>query len=166
MRTKPVRRDEVRIKGAGAYIATLPADSVEKDDWGRYVPIKRLWTPLLRSLNRGRKKQSVTCPQPYSYYARTCPYCGRRFFGVYRSTDRLCSDHCVEAVHNQARAARSQRQSQATAQARAAARAGRTCQTCGEPIEARRSTMRFCSTRCRVAAYRQRARSASPGKPR
>jgi hypothetical protein len=38
--------------------------------------------------------------------------------------------------------------------ARAAARSGRSCERCGEPIEAERSTRRFCSVRCRVAAHR------------
>jgi endogenous inhibitor of DNA gyrase (YacG/DUF329 family) len=158
MRTKPVRREEVRVKGAGsrAYIATLPVDSVEKDEWGRYEPIKRLWAPLLRSLRH------ADCPMPYSYHARTCPHCGRKFFGIYRSTDRYCSDRCVETVHSQARAMRSQRQSQATSQARAAARAALTCETCGEPIEAQRATMRFCSTKCRVAAHRQRTAPPDP----
>jgi endogenous inhibitor of DNA gyrase (YacG/DUF329 family) len=38
--------------------------------------------------------------------------------------------------------------------ARAAARSGRRCERCGEPIEAERSAKRFCSVRCRVAAFR------------
>jgi hypothetical protein len=40
------------------------------------------------------------------------------------------------------------------AAARAEARANRKCATCGQPIKAQRSTMKFCSVRCRVAAYR------------
>jgi hypothetical protein len=31
-----------------------------------------------------------------------------------------------------------------------------TCEHCGQPMDALRSTARYCSTRCRVAAYRQR----------
>jgi hypothetical protein len=36
---------------------------------------------------------------------------------------------------------------------RASARAGRVCQRCGAPLAARRATMRFCSTNCRVQAF-------------
>jgi hypothetical protein len=42
--------------------------------------------------------------------------------------------------------------------ARAAARAGRTCPVCGGAVNARRSTARYCSTRCRVAASRARVK--------
>src|SRR5262249_21483229 len=38
-------------------------------------------------------------------------------------------------------------------QARAAARANRKCEVCGQRLKAQRSTMRFCSARCRVAAH-------------
>jgi hypothetical protein len=37
---------------------------------------------------------------------------------------------------------------------RAKARADRTCPVCAGLVEARRSTRRYCSTRCRVAAHR------------
>jgi hypothetical protein len=46
------------------------------------------------------------------------------------------------------------------AEKRAAARAGRGCPVCGEPVHARRSTARYCSTRCRMQAHRD------SGKPR
>jgi hypothetical protein len=42
----------------------------------------------------------------------------------------------------------------ARSKARAVARANRKCETCGKAIKAKRSTMRFCSIRCRVAAHR------------
>jgi len=38
--------------------------------------------------------------------------------------------------------------------ARAAARAGCVCKVCGQPITAARSTRKYCSTKCRVAAHR------------
>jgi len=38
--------------------------------------------------------------------------------------------------------------------ARAAARGGRCCEWCGEPMEAARSTKRFCSSAHRIAAHR------------
>jgi hypothetical protein len=33
----------------------------------------------------------------------------------------------------------------------------RACEACNQPFGARRSTARFCSTRCRVAAHRRRS---------
>jgi len=48
------------------------------------------------------------------------------------------------------------------AQERAAKRAGRTCEHCGKPIVAQRSTRRTCSDACRVAA--RRAKGAVPTK--
>jgi hypothetical protein len=41
-------------------------------------------------------------------------------------------------------------------QRRAAARAGRVCPVCGGQVEARRSTARYCSDKCRVAAHRRK----------
>ncbi|MGH7052954.1 MAG: hypothetical protein ACREFK_03710 [Stellaceae bacterium] len=37
-------------------------------------------------------------------------------------------------------------------------RAGRTCAHCGGPLTVKRRTGRFCSARCRQAAYRRRGR--------
>lgn len=31
------------------------------------------------------------------------------------------------------------------------------CAACGQPIQARRSTMQFCSAKCRMRAHRQRS---------
>jgi hypothetical protein len=45
----------------------------------------------------------------------------------------------------------------ARARSRAQARANRQCEHCGKPIEAARSTKRFCSDLCRVRAYRTAA---------
>jgi hypothetical protein len=42
------------------------------------------------------------------------------------------------------------------AEKRATERAGRSCLFCGGPIDARRSTRHYCSTRCRVAAHAAR----------
>jgi hypothetical protein len=44
----------------------------------------------------------------------------------------------------------------ARAARRLAARAGRVCEHCGAALATRRSTMRFCSTLCRVTAHRRR----------
>jgi hypothetical protein len=47
-------------------------------------------------------------------------------------------------------------------EAQAAARADRSCANpdCNRPIAALRSTMKFCSARCRVAAHREGRRHA------
>jgi hypothetical protein len=38
----------------------------------------------------------------------------------------------------------------------------RGCEWCGDPIESPRPEARYCSTRCRVAAYRDRGASVAP----
>jgi endogenous inhibitor of DNA gyrase (YacG/DUF329 family) len=139
MRKKPITRDEVRF--SGQHITTLPIDSVRKDG-----PIKRLWTPLLCSLNL------TDAPWPFGR-ARECEHCGKKFFRVLSARHRYhsyCSDRCI-------RLARSAAQSERISDARADARADFKCSHCGEPLDARRSTMRFCSTKCRVAAHRRRS---------
>jgi hypothetical protein len=49
------------------------------------------------------------------------------------------------------------------AERRAAARAGRICPVCGERIDAARSTRKFCSTRCRVAAHEAKVKPLKEG---
>jgi endogenous inhibitor of DNA gyrase (YacG/DUF329 family) len=156
MRTKPITRDEVRLSttlycsGLKARITTLPIDSVQKDKQGwRDKPIRPLWAPLLRSLNRKLKPlEPITCPCPDSWNNPcTCEQCGREFLRVHNGSERFCSDRCVNARRSIAAA-------KAVAAARADARDGRECETCGNELDAKRSTRRFCSTRCRVAAHR------------
>jgi hypothetical protein len=169
MRRKPVTRDEIRFNGS--RITTLPSDSVRE---GEYHPeaIKALWEPLLRELNRVqqekwdsnlgvrknlvgagwrggfKKPEPITCPRPDHYYGTcTCQHCGGEFWRVRGSGHLYSSDKCVEL-------ARRSRMVAARSEARAAARAGRTCQHCGKPIEAQRSTRRYCSDHCRVTAHR------------
>jgi hypothetical protein len=76
-----------------------------------------------------------------------CPDCARA-----RHAARLRDwRHATGAVSdNRARDAR-----------RAAARAGRVCERCGTPIDAARSTKRFCSDTCRACAHRERPRQVS-----
>jgi hypothetical protein len=63
-----------------------------------------------------------------------------------------CSDKCVKAAHKVfvAKAVK------ARSEQRAAWRAkyNNECLMCGKPIQARRSTMQYCSIRCRVAMHR------------
>lgn len=179
MRTKPIHRDEIRFNGG--RITTLPIDSVrESKSSFRPEPIKRLWAPLLRSLNRARRKtwekykkdwdqqrgeamkqgvwgfkeprppEPVRYPYPAIYGShQECRHCGREFLRVHWSGHAFCSDRCASR-------ARSTAQSRAKSSARARKRAEQKCLRCGAPLKAQRSTMRFCSTRCRVAAHRAR----------
>jgi endogenous inhibitor of DNA gyrase (YacG/DUF329 family) len=137
MRSKPVQRHEVRFDGS--QITTLPADSLRQGEYGREANPK-LWAPLLRELK-------VKEPWPYSRGKAKCQHCGCQFYWVPNRRSRYCSDQCANAVRSAAFV-------KARSEARAAARANRKCETCGKPIKAQRSTMRFCSIRCRVAAHR------------
>jgi hypothetical protein len=62
---------------------------------------------------------------------------------------------CQSLAYAPKRAAHRAELIKARSEERADARAYRECETCGKPIEANRSTMRFCSVRCRVAAHRK-----------
>jgi hypothetical protein len=166
MRTKPIRRDEIRCCWD---IETMPANGMCKGRDGDLVPITKLWAPLLRALDQERKEtweswpphlkgdrpEPITVPAPYRKWR--CRHCGRAFYNADKGPRRngsvplYCSDKCVAAVRSAAMAPAVK----ARSIARAKARAGRKCETCGEPIEAQRSTMRFCSVRCRVAAHRR-----------
>jgi hypothetical protein len=182
MRTKPIRRDEVRFDGS--RITTLPRNSVRLDKWGDPQPIRKLWAPLLRALDRAQRvafakrvaewdspaavanrdasmqagigawafkrpepPPSITTPRPLWGDPHTCCQCRKEFYRVQRSGRTCCSDKCAQAAHT---AAVVQRRSAA----RAAKRADLECAVCGKRLQARRSTMRFCSVRCRVAAHR------------
>jgi hypothetical protein len=167
-RTKPVTRDEIRC---GYRIETMPANSMHKNRDGDLEPIADLWAPLLRSLDQERKQdwegwvkagldsadrppEPITVPHPY--YKRICRHCGRAFYKADKGPRQnggvplYCSDKCVAAVHSAAM----RPIVKARSQARAAARANRKCATCGKPIKAQRSTMRYCSVKCRVSAHR------------
>ena len=137
MRRKPVTRDEVRFDGE--HITTLPADSLRQGEYGREANPK-LWAPLLRQLK-------VKEPWPYSRGKWKCQHCRSTFYRVPGSHSHYCSDQCANTVRNAAVV-------KARSEARAKARAGRKCEACGKAIEAQRSTMRFCSVRCRVAHHR------------
>jgi hypothetical protein len=137
MRRRPVQRHEVRFDGE--RITTLPADSLRQGEYGREANPK-LWAPLLRQLK-------VKEPWPYSRGKWKCQHCRSTFYRVPGSHSHYCSDQCANTVRNAAVV-------KARSEARAKARAGRKCEACGKAIEAQRSTMRFCSVRCRVAHHR------------
>jgi endogenous inhibitor of DNA gyrase (YacG/DUF329 family) len=188
MRRKPVTREEIYFDGK--HIVTLPTDAVEKDGFTAR-PIRKLWIPLLRALNqkqrrswrrdepvrrafvedalkariilkRQRPPPPVQCPEPYSIWTSDCPQCGKTFHRVYRATVRYCSNACAAAALRSGRAAANAVRVKARSEARAAARAARQCARCGTPLTAQRSTMKFCSPRCRIAGHRaQRSRTKS-----
>jgi hypothetical protein len=139
MRRQPVQRHEVRFDRHRGCITTLPANSLRRGEFGR-EPIATLWAPLLRQLK-------AKSPWPYSLGKRKCQHCSTVFYHVPGRRSRYCSDPCANAL-------RSAAFSKARSEQRAAARANRKCETCGQPIKAKRSTMRFCSMRCRVASHR------------
>lgn len=146
MRRKPVSRDEVRFDNRRRRISTLPASAIID-----HKPIPKLWAPLLKQLN-------VPCPVPANSRPRACKHCGGLFYTVMAGgmmcKPRYCSDHCQREANAPQRAKKIAKMVRRKSEALAAARAGRKCETCGEKIEAQRSTMRFCSVKCRVAAHR------------
>ena len=92
------------------------------------------------------------------------PYLGLEYHRAKRLAGRLCSRECERkralgqqrewrAAHPEALA----RSNASRTWKRASARAGRNCEHCGTPIEAARSTRRFCSSLCRIRAYHHRS---------
>jgi hypothetical protein len=150
MRRKPVRRDEVRFD-PWRQITTLPVDSVYLDKQLNRKPIRKLWAPLMRQLSRISKKP-VEYPHHIQDGAPDCRHCDRRFYrtGYYGF---YCSDRCQSLADAPRRAARIAAFVKTRSERRADNRETN-CDHCGEPIEAKRSTMRFCSVKCRVAAHR------------
>jgi hypothetical protein len=89
--------------------------------------------------------------QPDKRAIRHC-LCGAFFVHVRsRQYRRLKCADCTKT----AEASRRRRALGRRSQKRAEMRQWRRCQQCGEPIEAKRSTRRFCSDLCRVRAHRR-----------
>jgi hypothetical protein len=94
-----------------------------------------------------------------------CLHCFEWFVRLYPSLrTRFCSATCSEMHERERRADRvalglDRERWQAQTEKRAAERAEKRrdlrCQYCGSHIDAQRSTARFCSPRCRVAAHRE-----------
>jgi hypothetical protein len=176
MRRNPVTRSEIRFNGH--CISTLPVDAVRKEEFGRIVPLLELWAPLLCSLTRWRRRDNAWAqfftaigpprnlqrPEPVHLPNRymwpeprlcSCQRCGGEFYCV-GGRGRYCSDVCAEASWRASRAARNTAMAKSRSEARAATRADRHCARCNEPILSQRSTRKFCSVSCRVAAHRER----------
>jgi len=172
MRRKAVTRAEIRFNGR--HITTLPVDAVRKDDFGHIAPIRELWGPLLRALNERRKSDDKQAqafqalglparplkPVPIRLPIRfvrpeptlcACQQCDREFYRVYGS-GLYCSDRCAEISWRETAVVK------ARSEPRAAPPPERRCanSSCNKPFAALRSTMKFCSMHCRIAAQIQR----------
>lgn len=168
MRKQPVTRDEVRLTERG-YIATLPADSVRQDKYG-LKPIPQVWALLVQTLKQAQDENSawkrrtwgsrstppdpIKMPRPkWGTPIVECRHCGRGFYVGQRCFGTsYCSDKCK-------RAANAVGYVKARSESRAAERKDLCCERCSKKLTAQRSTARFCSVRCRVAAHRQAAAS-------
>ena len=111
-------------------------------------------------------KPEIHAGRGYEYF---CEHCGRQFLSprLPGNRVRLCSDKCqldrrdaMQRRWRKANPAHHQAINALRAKRRAEARAGRTCGHCGRPIEAARSTRRFCSDVCRARAHHRRDRRA------
>jgi hypothetical protein len=182
MRRKPLTRNDVRIEGinfvAVPVDAYQPQKPVKKSGRWRVPafpsPIESLWKPLIEELEAESARIGELRGKPITWEIPqaldqprtrgTCRHCGRPFFRLSRISIRhvgsangqvfaieklylpqgqYCSNHCATKARTAGRTA-----------ARAAARAAR-CDHCGEPMKAERSSKRYCSERCRVAAHRR-----------
>jgi hypothetical protein len=181
LRTAPVTRDEVRII-APFTIGTLPADACQPPGiWGGWEPIAGLFEALIEELRKQydawlpadvARREAVNAipgfrfrlgpPPPFEArvlwprnsfsYPRRCRCCGREFFNTGLVTGACCSDHCMAKRY---RASVTTRNAARSAERREA-RAQLVCRHCGKPLDAQRSSRRYCSGRCRIAALRAR----------
>ncbi len=123
-------------------LLTLPLDAFEACEDGIDRPVAALVEPLLAKYQ---------FPEDDNNEVLRCPCCKREYV-VFNHAGRFrgcCSERCERRRKNAGRV-------RALSERRAEARAGRLCNHCGGPIDAARSTKRFCSPRCRVAAFRAR----------
>jgi hypothetical protein len=103
-----------------------------------------------------------SCHRPYVesrvYWSQQYAVTGTMFNLVVgartRQARRLRAMKCNPCKAEALRARQALGTNQARRQARAEARAGRTCAVCQAPLTSERATRRFCSVRCRVAAWR------------
>jgi hypothetical protein len=110
------------------------------------------WLPRLPELREADVRQYI------------CQHCGRDYVGVQLLGNQricVCSNYCERKQRNvQQRQWREKNPpdyrliNAARAIRRAETRSGRVCEYCKVPIEAKRSTRRFCSDICRVRAHR------------
>lgn len=156
LRSDTVRRDEVRLYRPtftnARWRVTMPLGTYRVDH-GNFVAEPTLWQPLMDELAAENRPLPLLEIPSYGREYR-CHQCGTRFLApdLPGTMARVCSAKCLEE-----RGIKGQQASNAArTKQRAEARTGRTCEHCGEAIEAARSTRRFCSDLCRVRAHHQR----------
>jgi hypothetical protein len=129
------------------------AEATMRGNADKGMPVHLAGLPYALALQRiGETPEPAVLP-PRAY--RYCRHCGRRFcYCGPHSRIRYCSNACIKAGktdHNKE-----------WSQGRAAKRSNRRidlhakCERCGSPVSAERAGKRYCSTRCRVAAFRAR----------
>lgn len=90
-------------------------------------------------------------------YRRTCPNCGHDAANLC-STASLIQRCCKNCRLDHERAmARNAAKRRRRAKGEVTTPLTKACETCGEMFSVKRSTARFCSTKCRVAAHRSKA---------
>lgn len=148
----------------------------------REAEIPRLKARRDERANKGRLHPSWKWETPaeplakmYDYRVReyACDECGTIYLSheYARWKDwRFCSDRCKRAhhaAHNRAYFQDHPRDSSMVNRARTERRRGvredRECETCGAYLNGERSSKKFCSDKCRVAAHRERRREAAGG---
>ena len=188
MRKKLVTRDEVRLDH-NFHFCAVPANAFRPGKrWPtEREPIPALWKPLLRQIAREQKAyiegplaemraywqqlgiggdgplpEPPTLPHVDLWRKTSCRHCGRGFYRIGKYLGHVCSEVCARKAALPGLKRKIARQTAARSKKRAEARAGRSCLVCGEPMEAKRSTKRYCSERCRVAAHRNGGQNVSP----
>ena len=82
----------------------------------------------------------------WNWWGHDCRICEHRWYTIDKTHRSYCSDECrrvQDARRNRTARAREKRPLPIIE-----------CEHCGQPVDAERSTRRFCSSRCRVAAHR------------
>jgi hypothetical protein len=152
--------------------------------------IERLWRPLLDELSAEAEAQRMEWIKLGVPVAKSlpdiiaiitgeileysCQQCGQIFIAkrIPINHPRLCSDACAKAHALSLKRAWYQnhphkdelieRANAVRARRSAEQRKDKTCETCGAPILAERSSKKFCSDKCRVAAHRARRLETAP----
>jgi endogenous inhibitor of DNA gyrase (YacG/DUF329 family) len=167
-------------------VGTFECKTPDKPWYDRsYEGIQELWQLLLDELFEEYKashaewvKLGIAPDKPLqqskailSGYAMTeyeCQQCGKAFISKWIAMNHpaLCSDRCIAEHIRSLRIARYhnhpnkseliRKTNSARAERSAKLREGKTCENCGEPVSADRSSRKFCSDKCRVAAHRAR----------
>jgi hypothetical protein len=141
--------------------STIALVGKSREDWEKHAN-------YLKRINCGQYLQTWKRPYPepeahiYDPVECTCQVCGGVFlrhrytFGWYN----VCSDECIRRYKN-TKANEWYHRSHPINKGRVArleqALAGKTCDHCGKPItDARRTTRRYCSNDCNMAAFKER----------